>query len=195
MLNESWGVPRIYEDEQQQHFARSLYHLAHAQDTSRLVIANDGWELTENDICAFHTYKHGADDDLRQQEKFRRGLKSLEGMPDLVEKTMFAKGFGYEGQPVLLTEIGGISLNTDPDDDGSWGYTGAADADAFVKAYERLIESIYESELIFGYCYTQTTDIEHEMNGLLDEAHEFKVAPEIIKEINDRRPTSGAFMV
>ena len=77
----------------------------------------------------------------------------------------------------------------------SWGYTGAADADAFVKAYERLIESIYESELIFGYCYTQTTDIEHEMNGLLDEAHEFKVAPEIIKEINDRRPTSGAFMV
>ena len=62
MMNESWGVPRLYDNTQQQHFARSLYHLAHGLDPSRLVIANDGWEMTENDICAFHSYKHGSPD-------------------------------------------------------------------------------------------------------------------------------------
>ena len=195
MLNESWGVPRLYDNVQQQHFARSLYHMAHGLDTSRLVIANDGWELTENDIAAFHTYKHGAEDDLRQQKTFLDGLKSLDGMRMLVEKTMFAKGFAYGGQPVMLTEIGGISINLSDTGDGSWGYTGASDVESFVKAYGRLIDSIYDSDLVCGFCYTQLSDIEQEMNGLLDEDHQYKVDPAVIKAINDRKLTTGAFTI
>lgn len=195
MMNESWGVPHIYDDPQQQHFARAMYHLAHGLDDSRLVIANDGWELTENDICAFHTYKHGSEEDIRQQERFRTGLLSLEGLSGLVERSLFAKGFSYEGQPVMLTEIGGIAIcrSCEGADTESWGYTGAEDPQAFLKAYERLIDSVYGSELLCGFCYTQLADIEQEQNGLLDEMHRFKIDAAAIKAINDRKETTLAF--
>lgn len=195
MLNESWGVPKLYYNEQQQHFARSLYHLAHGQDPSRLVIANDGWEQTENDICAFHTYKHGTEEDLKQKEVFKTGVKSLEGLRILVEKSLFVKGFCFEGQPVMLTEIGGISLNTDSENEDSWGYTGASDAESFLKTYERLIDNIYDSEIVCGFCYTQLSDIEQERNGLLDEDHQYKINAEKICEVNDRKATTGSFSI
>lgn len=115
MMNESWGVPRLYDNTQQQHFARSLYHLAHGLDPSRLVIANDGWEMTENDICAFHSYKHGSPDNPDAQAAFSLGLQSLSGLESLVERPLFADSFVYEGQPVMLTEAGGISLKTGKD--------------------------------------------------------------------------------
>lgn len=196
MMNESWGLPRLYDDLQQQSFARAAYHLAKGLDKTRLAIANDGWELTENDICAFHSYKHGDESDVLQQEKFKKGMKDLKDMPMLVEKTMFAKGFTYDGQPVMMTEIGGITVNTNKEansvDDG-WGYTGAEDISAFLKAYERLIDSIYDSDLICGFCYTQLSDIEQEKNGLLDENHQFKAEAALIKAINDRKVTANAF--
>ena len=38
-----------------------------------------------------------------------------------------------------------------------------------------------------GFCYTQVTDVQQEINGLMDIDRNFKVAPEKIKEINERR--------
>ena len=118
MMNESWGVPRVYDDSRQQHFARAMYHMARGLDDTRLVIANDGWEMTENDICAFHTYKHGEQGDTGQQARFRAGVRSLEGLSGLVERPLFAKGFSYEGQPVMLTEIGGVAIRTAEEEHG-----------------------------------------------------------------------------
>lgn len=202
MMNESWGIPRVYDNEQQQHFARAVYHLAHGLDHTRLVIANDGWELTENDICALHSYKHGEEEDKKQQERFRSGIKSVEGMRELVEKPLFAKGFGYEGQPVLLTEIGGINVKTGCDVENKeqaaeedWGYTSVGSAEDFLKSYERLIDSIYESDLVCGFCYTQLADIEQEKNGLLNEQHQYKADAARIKEINDKKITTSAFTI
>lgn len=197
MMNESWGIPHIYDDLQQQHFARSMYHMARGLDSSRLVIANDGWEMTENDICAFHTYKHGSEEDTAQQERFCTGVLSLEGLAGLVERSLFAQGFSYEGQPVMLTEIGGIVIHSQTPDketgQEAWGYTGAEDTQTFLKVYERLIGAIYRSELLCGFCYTQLADIEQEQNGLLDEMHQFKVEAAAIKRINDRKETTLAF--
>ncbi len=199
MMNESWGISHVYDNCQQQHFARAMYHMAHGMDGTRLVIANDGWELTENDICAFHSYKHGSKDDRAQQEKFRQGIRSIAGLSDLVEKAMFAKGFSYEGQPVMLTETGGIAVNltcaAEGADKEGWGYDGAGGEESFLRMYERLIDSIYASDLICGFCYTQLSDIEQEQNGLLDENHEFKIEPEKIREINSRRAVTNAFSI
>lgn len=198
MLNESWGVPGLYDNRMRQHYARSLYHLARGLDDTRLVIANDGWELTENDICAFHTYKHGDKAHPQQQEKFRQGLQSLEGLKELVEKPLFAKGFSYGGQPVMLTEIGGMSLGSSRDTNGdgdSWGYTDAANEAEYLEDYEKLIDSIYASDLICGFCYTQLSDIEQEKNGLLDERHQFKIDAGKIKLVNDKKGCPSAFFV
>lgn len=38
-INESWGVPNISVDRQQQHFSQAIYHLIHSLDPTRLVIS------------------------------------------------------------------------------------------------------------------------------------------------------------
>ena len=182
MLNESWGVPQISSSRMQQSFAKSLYHLAHSLDDTRLVISNDGWEMTETDICAFHSYQHGNKEDKKQQERFRESLKSVENFGKIVEKPLFAEKQVYRGQPVVLTEFGGISISEDGD--GGWGYT-SVEKTEFLEELKRIMEAIGQSELICGYCYTQLADVEQEINGLLTREHEYKFEPEQIKKIQD----------
>ena len=38
-----------------------------------------------------------------------------------------------------------------------------------------------------GYCYTQVSDVQQEINGLLDSDRNFKVNAAVIKEINERQ--------
>lgn len=189
MLNESWGVPDICRDAAQQSFSRSLYHLAHSLDTTRLVIGNDGWEQTESDICALHCYRHGAQDDLPQQQRYRTGLQSLEGIRDqqLMEHLPYANGFGYGGQPVVLTEFGGLSCGEQAD---GWGYSAAADGTELATEYARLVEGIYDSPMLCGFCYTQLTDVEQEKNGLLAADRTYKCNPLLIRKTNDTMMTN-----
>lgn len=196
MMNESWGVPRIYCKQQQQDFARSLYYMAKGLDTTRLVIANDGWEQVESDICAIHSYKHGDKEDYAQHEKFTSCLKDVAKFHQIVEKLPYAKGMKYEGQPCVLTECGGIAVKSGAlqevhqedainQADLDWGYTSAS-AEDFLEEYSRIIDAIYASDLMNGFCYTQLSDVEQEMNGLLTRDHQFKFDPAAIKSINDR---------
>lgn len=51
--------------------------------------------------------------------------------------------------------------------------------------YRRIINDIKASTGIVGYCYTQLTDVEQEINGLLTYDRRPKVDLEKIKEVND----------
>ncbi len=196
MLNESWGVPRIYDDPQQQAFARSLYYMVKGLDQTRLVVSNDGWEMTESDVCAVHSYKHGEKEDTRQHKVFADSLKSVEQLENIMERSVYAKGVAYQGQPVVLTECGGIALAQDmkdtvyqdavSDPTQGWGYT-TISSQGFLEEYGRLIRSIYDSPLVCGFCYTQLTDVEQEKNGLLNYRHEYKFDPDAIRKINEQK--------
>lgn len=194
MLNESWGVGNIYENRQQQAFANSLYYLAKAIDPSRLVISNDGWEMCETDICAIHSYKHGKPDDLHQHRIFADSLKVVDKLYKIMEKMPFVKGSNYKGQPVVVTECGGISIQDNDtqdskatcfyeEDGNDWGYTFASGRE-FISEYKRIISAIYDSDIISGFCYTQLSDIEQEKNGLLTADHSYKFSPLEVKMIN-----------
>ena len=195
MLNESWGVTKIYDNKQQQAFASSLYYMAKALDESRLVISNDGWEMRESDICAVHTYMHGEKEDVRQHQRFVECLKDVNKFQYIMEKQTYSLGMKYEGQPVVITECGGIAVKAAEASDVSredainktdndWGYTSTSQED-FMDEYKRVIESMYASDIINGFCYTQLTDVEQETNGLLTKNHEFKFDPAKIKAVND----------
>ncbi|TJX36048.1 glycoside hydrolase family 2, partial [Soehngenia saccharolytica] len=139
MLNESWGTPQIYDNSQQQDFSKSLYYMVKSIDSTRLVISNDGWEMTVGDICAIHSYKHGEKEDKRQHEVFAQSLKSLKTLANIVDKNLFAKGSEYKNQPVVLTECGGISLKekaADSQEEQNWGYT-TIKKEEFIEEYDR----------------------------------------------------------
>lgn len=184
-INESWSVSQVHIDRQQQHFTQAMYHLIHSLDTTRLVQSNDGWAQTETDICAVHNYAHGAKDDKETYDYYQETLHSWESIirnPPVWD--IFAEGFTYQGQPILLTEFGGIGYNKQDADKG-WGYTGAKSDEEFISEYQRIMKAVSQSHSLNGIVYTQLTDTEQEVNGLLTVDRQPKVDPEVIKKANE----------
>jgi len=185
-INESWGVPQVHSDRMQQHYTQTLYHLIHALDDTRLVESNDGWEQTETDVCGIHNYAQGNQDEPQKYDYF---VDTLSNWRKLVSQppgvwSIFAKGYHYTGQPIVLSECGGIGYKKDADKDG-WGYTSASSDDDYLHEYQQVINGIAKSQSIVGFCYTQLCDVEQEINGLLTYDRQFKVDPDKIKQIND----------
>jgi beta-galactosidase/beta-glucuronidase len=184
-VNESWGVPFIKGNKQQQHHSLAMYHLIHSLDPTRIVISNDGWELTETDICAIHNYNHGSELETSKYEAFKEAIATKEALLSSkpANRGIYADGFEHKGEPILLTEFGGIGFKVG--EDNGWGYTAVKDKEEFLKDYQRVMEAVYHSKALHGYCYTQLTDVEQEINGLLTYYREPKCDLVKIREINN----------
>lgn len=185
-FNESWGIPNVRENKMQQHFSQMMYHFLHAIDDTRLVISNDGWELTETDICGIHNYAHGQKE---EKEKFAFYKEMLSDREHLLKslsasRNIYANGFENKGEPVILTEFGGIGFELAGED--AWGYTFAGNEEEFLADYERIVDAVLASADLCGYCYTQLTDVEQEMNGLLTYDRRPKCDLKKIAAINDK---------
>jgi hypothetical protein len=74
----------------------------------------------------------------------------------------------YEGQPYIVDEYGGIKwISGRAFADNSWGYgDDPKTLEEFYSRLEALTEVILKFDHIWGYCYTQLTDIEQEQNGI-----------------------------
>lgn len=185
-LNESWGVPFINNSKKQQAHSMSLYYQLKSLDDTRIVVNNDGWEMTKTDICAIHNYNHGAIDEGQKQQYFEEIMQSKEKILNSrpAGKPLYASGYDYEiGTPILITEFGGISFDTN--DEKSWGYTAVNSPEILISEYKRIIDAFSKSDAIFGYVYTQLYDVEQEVNGFLTYDREPKCDIEKIKEINN----------
>ena len=82
-------------------------------------------------------------------------------------------GQPYAGQPYFVSEFGGIWWNPDAlDRDGrarteSWGYgQRVRDEEEFYRRFEGLVAVLLDDPRMFGYCYTQLTDVFQEENGI-----------------------------
>ncbi|MDM5326283.1 sugar-binding domain-containing protein [Neobacillus sp. CF12] len=184
-LNESWGIPNVRDNCQQQHHSLAMYHLIHSLDPTRLVISNDGWELTKTDICSIHNYNHGSKNETEKYDKYREDLATKDSILSSkpAKRSIYANGFEHGGEPILLTEFGGIGFKIG--EDTGWGYTTVKNGEEFVDDYKRIMKAVYSSKILYGYCYTQLTDVEQEINGLLTYDRKPKCDLEKIKEIND----------
>ncbi len=160
-LNESWGTREIKTNKEQQNFTRSLYYLTKSIDDTRIISTNDGFEtIEESDILGIHDY------DIKNAEEF--SVKYNGNYDGMYPQgwALFADGHKYKGQPVLLTEFGGIAFVSEQKGE-AWGYgNGAKNAEELLERLEQLINGITQTEFQ-GYCYTQLTDVQQEVNGLL----------------------------
>ena len=127
-----------------------LAHVA-ARDPSRLVDGPSGWVDTgTGHIRDHHVYRQEAD------------------LPPLDDR-----------RPLVYGEYGGLKLAVDGHvarDDG-WGYADTATAAELTDAYAALTETIagLVDRGLAGAIYTQTTDVESELNGLLTYDRESKI--------------------
>ncbi len=180
-LNESWGVPNVARDPAQQHYVQALYHLTKALDPTRPVIGNDGWDNFVSDIFGVHDYTFEGSvltDRYGSFEAVERTL--LEVQPS--NHALILPGHRREGEPIMLTEFGGITFGSNGNGP-TYGYGMVADSQHFLTKYKELIDAIMKSPAIAGFCYTQLTDVEQETNGLLTENREPKLDPAAVREI------------
>lgn len=187
-FNESWGVKHIRKEKKQQAFTEAIYHLTKAYDQMRPVIVNDGWEHTISDIITLHDYEENGDTLYERYTEFYEEIIS-----SIIEhncaRQAFADGYSYHGQPIIISEFGGIAFNNG---EAGWGYGNKVDSkEKFLERFEAITVAIKKLPYIQGYCYTQVTDVEQEINGLMTPNRKFKADPDKIREINLKRVTSA----
>jgi beta-galactosidase/beta-glucuronidase len=182
-INESWGVPNLRDPRQQNHL-KSLYALTHSLDATRLVVDNEGWEHTDmTDFFAIHDYARTGD---LLYERYKDLGKASAGVPDNYKASLIP-GFHYNGSPVGLTEFGGIAFIPPGHDvpQEAWGYSGVEKtADAALERLRGLYNAIARVPGFAGLCYTQLTDVEQEINGLMTYDRKLKFDAQKLREIN-----------
>lgn len=176
-VNESWGVREVLDNAQQQDYCRMLTYLVRSLDPVRLVSSNDGWEqVSETDICAIHDYA-----------LFPETVQKYDDMEEICSgysesRQLFAADNEYQGQPVILTEYGGIAFEKEEEE--GWGYyRKVRNEEEFIQRLQPITEFLIRSGKFSGFCYTQLTDVMQEVNGLLHEDRTPKVSVEKLKEI------------
>ncbi len=167
-FNESWGIPDLAEKIPHQSCVKALYHLTKTIDPTRPCIGNDGWEAVATDIIGIHDYDDRPDRILKKYAT--TGHMSVTDVLNRYRpggRVITVEGYDHKGQPVILSEFGGISfVGPHHDIQKTWGYSSASSAEEFRRRYEDLMNAIHRIELFAGFCYTQFTDTFQEANGL-----------------------------
>lgn len=180
-INESWGVPEVDRDAAQQAHALAMYAMTKSLDQTRPVVSNDGWEHVRSDLCTIHDYE-SRESVLR--ERYGTVESAVAARP--AGRKIYAGEQAYRGEPILVTEFGGISFRKSEWE--GWGYSSATDEVDFLERLRAVTSPLLESPVVAGYCYTQLTDVEQEINGLLTYDRRPKVPLEWIRLINQGKP-------
>lgn len=181
-FNESWGVPNLVETPAHRNYVLAMYHLTKTLDPSRPVVSNDGWESTDTDILAIHDYETNP---LKLAQRYGPEVK----LSDLFERRrpggriLTLDNYQHQGQPIMLTEFGGIAYAPDdhPDAAKVWGYERCFNISELEIKYIALLETVNHIEIFSGFCYTQFADTFQEANGLLYSDRTPKISIEAIR--------------
>jgi beta-galactosidase/beta-glucuronidase len=182
-INESWGTPDLRAAQQQFHL-KALYTLTKSLDPTRLVVDNDGWEHVDTtDLMALHDYARNGE---RLYERYKDLGKSGATLPSNARVALLP-GYAHQGAPILLSEFGGIAFIPPGAvvPKGSWGYSGVEPtAESALARLRSLYDAIARIPAFAGVCYTQLTDVEQEVNGLLTYDRKMKFDAAAVRTIN-----------
>ena len=179
-FNETWDVggrPQCNE------FLDTVYDITKAVDPTRPVITSSGSFPTERtDIHDVHDYE-------QDPEKFKSYYSEID--KGIVRDQLYRydpnRQISKAHLPVFVSEYGGIKWIVDAVDNG-WGYGDSVTSEKeFFDRLKGLTDALLDNKYIFAFCYTQLTDVEQEVNGLLTYDRKFKFAPERFYEIFARK--------
>jgi len=167
-FNESWGVPDLHVLPAPRDAVAAFYHLTKTLDPSRLVIGNDGWESSATDVIGIHDYDC---DPQHMRTRYGPEVKPQEVVDRRWSggRILTLDGYPHRGQPICLSEFGGIALSSPKKDSDNtdWGYTQVTSVDDYERATCAVIEAARTTAMFSGFCYTQFADTFQEVNGLL----------------------------
>jgi beta-galactosidase/beta-glucuronidase len=188
LFNESWGIPDIHTDREQQHFVGELLQLVRDLDPERLVIGNDGWEQVGGDVHGVHSYAPNA---ARLQQDLDVAFPDGTGSTAPNRNGHLENGRPFRsvrlpaGRLRMVTEFGGTGYRR-PDDTrhDAWGYDNLAKTpEELLARLNELVTTVQNRSDLAGFTYTQLTDVEQEVNGLLYADRTPKADISVIREL------------
>ena len=149
---------------------RAMFLATKLADPTRPVIDASGYShrVDETDVYDAHCYE-------QDPAEFARLLGGLATGAPYVNQDSAGRevSVGYAGQPYFVSEFGGIWWDPDAADAGggdqreSWGYGNRVRDEAeFQQRFAGLTAVLLADPGMFGYCYTQLTDVMQERNGI-----------------------------
>ncbi len=151
---------------------RAMFMATKAADTSRPVLDASGYShrMPDTDVWDSHNYEQDPAEFARQMAALADGAPY--GNTGGHEERPIS--LAYDGQPYFCSEFGGIWWNPEAaaasagnDTNQSWGYgQRVADEEEFYTRFASLVDVLLDNRLMFGYCYTQLTDVFQEENGI-----------------------------
>jgi beta-galactosidase/beta-glucuronidase len=147
-----------------QYESRAMAQWVKAIDGSRLVNADSGWlDMNVGDLFGIHTYQEVP---LEPEQKKDRAIVIGE--------------YGGVGWPIA-DHLWNPQMR-------NWGYQTYQDKAAYLNALRKKVEALVPMKQKLGLSaavYTQTTDVEGEVNGLMTYDRKFiKVDPAVMREMN-----------
>jgi hypothetical protein len=130
----------------------------------------------KSDLLTIHDYEWR---ESVLQERYGSTERAVEARP--AERQLHVGNTVYEGEPIVVSEFGGIAYKKSEWE--GWGYSGANSDEDFLNRLAAVVNPLLVSPVVQGFCYTQLTDVEQEINGLLTYAREAKVPLEEIRKI------------
>ena len=159
-----------------------IYRVTKILDPTRPCIDTSGNYHVVTDIYDVHDYEQDPEKFAAHYEAFRTGGEFY----DLHAKN--GRQHYTDGQPMFVSEYGGIKWNPDGNVAKAWGYgRGPQTEEEFIARYRGLTDALLDNPNMFGFCYTQLYDVEQETNGLYTYAREPKFDMAIFRAINARR--------
>lgn len=147
---------------------RGMFLATKAMDTSRPVLDTSGYShrVPETDIYDSHDYI-GEQDFAEGFANYKKRHENMDKDEVFLNKHhgREAMSVPYRGQPYFVSEFGGFKWN--PDDSNSWGYGSAPTSlEDLHYRFQVVCDVLLDNPYMFGYCYTQLTDIYPEENGI-----------------------------
>jgi beta-galactosidase/beta-glucuronidase len=144
---------------------RGMFLATKAMDQSRPVIDSSGYShrVVETDVYDSHCYEQDPERFASLMAGIAQGEPFANTAPDGSPWSL-----PYRGQPYLCSEFGGIWWSPgDQFGENSWGYgQPPSSEDEWYERFAGLVNPLLDNPLMFGYCYTQLTDIFQERNGI-----------------------------
>ena len=177
----------VWKDDSQnnrQALLSTAYLITKMFDTTRPCIDTSGGYHVVTDIYDIHDYD-------QDPVNLKRKMDIIEKESRVEEKPHTLGHQQYGGEPIYLSEYGGIGIHIANDKGrkrAAWSYGNACQSlEEFYERYKGLTDAILDNPKICGFCYTQLYDIEQEQNGLYDYNRNPKMDIEVIKKINERK--------
>jgi len=178
-FNETWSTV----DDQYPRFVQDIYKITKGLDPTRPMNDASGGTHVMTDIWTVHNYEQDP------------AKLSMILTPDSSGK-MFSndkyKFASYSGQPYVIDEFGGIRwipTEKDKSSEISWGY--GEPPKTLEQYYSRLegqVDAILSRPNVWGYCFTQLTDVEQEQNGIYLYSRSLKFDMNRIHKIFSKNP-------